>query len=86
MVTAQPSLADVTAEAQALFTQIQAQGINAADKGQIVASAKQLLALLDKLQPHLNNAATAFGNQDANVTKINTLRNQLNKIITVYSS
>jgi inhibitor of KinA sporulation pathway (predicted exonuclease) len=81
-----PTLAEVTAEAQTLFAQIQSKGINAADKGEIVTSAKALLAILNKLQPHLNSAATAFGNQDANVTKINALRNQLNKIVSVYNT
>ena len=83
---ANKSLADVTSAAQALLEQIQSKGINAADRSAIVESAKQLNSLLDDLQPHVNDAHTAFGNQADNKTKIMNLRNQLAKIITTYSS
>ena len=81
---ADTSLAQLQAQAQDLFAEIQSKGINAADQKEIVGKSKQLLALLDQLQPHLNKAQTAFGGQEINVQKINDLRNKINRIIATY--
>lgn len=83
---AEKSLADITAQAQALLAEIQAKGVNVTDTKSIVSSAKALLGLIEQVQPHVNKANTAFGGQDANVAAINDLRNKLNKIIATYST
>lgn len=78
------SLSQLQSQAQDLFAEIQSKGINAADQKEIVAKSKQLLSLLDALQPHINKAQTAFGGQEINVQKINDLRNKLNRIVATY--
>lgn len=74
------------ADAQALFAKINASGVSVADRPAIVSAAQGLLSVLNDLQPHLNDAHQAFGNQQDNITKVATLRNQLNKIVATYSS
>ena len=80
------TLAEVTAAAQALSDKIAAEGINVTDRPTIVAAAKNLQSLLDDVQPHINDAHLAFGNQADAKTRVTNLRNQLAKIISVYSS
>lgn len=80
------SLSTVQSDAQALFAKINASGVSVADRPAIVSSAQSLLGVLNDLQPHLNDAHQAFGNQTENIAKVASLRNQLNKIIATYSS
>ena len=79
-----PSLADIAATAQTLFAEIQAKGVNVADKAEIVGTAKKLLQLLDQVQPHINQAQSAFGGQEAVIEQANMLRNKVNKVIATY--
>lgn len=79
------SLAQVQSDAQALFDQINKAGINVTDRPSIVTAAKSLLAVLNDLTPHINDAHSAFANQDANKKALTDLINKLNKVIAVYS-
>lgn len=85
-MAASKPLSQVQTDAQALFAKINASGVSVADRPAIVASAQSLLALLNDLQPHLNDAHTAFGNQTDNIAKVASLRNTLNKIVATYSN
>lgn len=86
MAGAQPtSLEHIVAEAKGLQEAIQGQGVNAANPKEIVASATKLLGVLDKLQPHINQAQSAFGGQEPVVNQANDLRNKLNRVIASYS-
>lgn len=83
---ANKGLPQIQAEAQALVAKIQASGVSVADRPSIAAAATSMLSLLNDLQPHVNDASSAFGNQEANVAQISKLRNTLNKIVATYSS
>ncbi len=78
-------LTNIQAEAQALFAEIQQKGTSVADRPNIVAAAQKLLALLNDLTPHINDAGQAFGNQADNTAQLTALKNRLNKIIATYS-
>ena len=87
MTAATPgTLAQLQDEAQQLNAEITASGVNVTDHSTIIATAKKLLALLDKLQPHLNKAQSAFGGNETSISAANDLRNKLNKVIAVYGS
>lgn len=86
MATAQPTIAEIVAQAQALQAEIATQGVNASDKASIVSTAKKLIALLNSLQPHVNAADQAFGGNTAAASQITDLRNKLNKVVAAYSS
>lgn len=86
MVDAKPNdLASIKTQAEQIFSDIQAKGVNVADKKEIVKHAKSLLVLLDSLQPHINTAQSAFGNQTGVMNASNELRNKLNRIVAAYS-
>lgn len=78
------SLASIADSAAALFSEISAKGINVADPKEITAAAKRMLSLLDQVQPHINDAQSAFGGQESVITQANDLRNKLNTVIATY--
>ncbi len=79
------TLADINEEVSKLSAEIQNKGIDATKPAEIVVSAKKMLAALDKLRPHINQAESAFGNQKDAISQANSLTNRLNKVIAAYS-
>lgn len=85
MAASAPSIDDIRAEAQAIQSEVNANPVSAADKAAIVSHAQKLLGLLDKLQPHLNQAQAAFGGQEQTMQTLTDLKNKLQRIIAAYS-
>lgn len=81
-----PTLADIASEAANIASEIQGKGVDIANKAEIVASVTKLLGVLDKVQPHINQAQQAFGGQEATIAQANDLRNTLNRIKATYSA
>ena len=84
MATTQ-TLSSLQEEVSNLSKEIQNKGIDGSNPGEIVSSSKKLLLALDKLQPHINRAESAFGGQKEAINQANDLRNKLNKVIAAYS-
>jgi len=85
MATTQQTLADITKEVSDLSSKIQSEGVSITDPKQIVLASKSLLEALNKIQPHINKAEQAFGNQKEAMDRMIELRNKLQKVVTAYS-
>ena len=79
------TLEEITKEAADLSSHIQSEGVSITDPKEIVSTSKALIATLDKIQPHINKAEQAFGNQKEAQNKLIELRNRLQKVVAAYS-
>ncbi len=86
MTVKNETLSEISTQANDIFNEVSNKGAGTIEPKEIVSNTRKLLAILDKLQPHINKAETAFGGQKDTISKANELRNKLNRIITTYSS
>lgn len=56
------------------------------DKTAVIKELKSQLAKLDQLQPHINQAVTAFGDQNDMAARATELRNKITAALAAYSA